>query len=129
MKSQTTTVPLSPDFERLRPSRQSHHFRRSVESCLRKNLSNPHFQMCDLCDCLHMSRTRLHRKLKLYYGTHFTQLLTDFRLHQAKALLTSSELTVSEITYEVGFKDPSYFVRTFRKVEGVTPRRYRLSYF
>ena len=104
------------------------HFRQKVVPFLQSNLDDPHFQMQDLCAYLHMSRTRLHRKLKRHCGMHFTQLLTALRMHQAKTLLLTSDLTVSQITYKVGFKDPSYFVRIFRKLEGVTPRRFRLEY-
>jgi AraC family transcriptional activator of pobA len=47
------------------------------------------------------------------------------RLLDAKRLLLYSQLTVSEIGYHLGFKDPSYFSRFFRRYEEVTPRDFR----
>ena len=47
---------------------------------------------------------------------------------ESKRLLAHSDLNVSEIAYQLGFEDPSYFTRLFRQVEGLSPREFREEY-
>ena len=109
------------------PCTPSGHFRQKVIPFLVVHLEDPTLKIKDLCAYLHLSRTHLHRKLKRHCRMNFTQLLTELRMQRAKTLLVTSELEVSQIAYQVGFTDPSYFIRLFRKLEQVTPRRYRLA--
>ncbi len=51
--------------------------------------------------------------------------LTDLRLRKAAELLKSTDMTVTEICYDVGFSGASYFSETFRKLYGCTPSEYR----
>ncbi|MET3504106.1 DNA-binding response regulator [Halalkalibacter oceani] len=60
-------------------------------------------------------------------GNSFRQLLANKRMNEAKRLLHSDELSIKEIAYEVGFRNPSYFTRQFKEMTGVSPREYRLS--
>jgi len=62
---------------------------------------------------------------KKTFGVTFTEYLTNFRIAQAKKLLSDPNLTVKGVTYRVGFMDPNYFTRVFRKSEGMTPTEYR----
>ncbi len=49
-----------------------------------------------------------------------------YRVEQAAKMLTNTDLSVLEIAMECGFNDYSYFIRTFKKLKGVTPKQYRL---
>lgn len=51
--------------------------------------------------------------------------LTEYRLQKSVEMLISSDRTVAEICYEVGFSGPSYFTETFRKNFGCSPNSYR----
>ena len=53
--------------------------------------------------------------------------LNDFRLRKSAELLTKTDMTVSEICYEVGFSNASYFAETFRNTFHCTPKEYRSS--
>ncbi len=53
------------------------------------------------------------------------EYLISYRLNEAKKLLRSSELPITEICYECGFSDSSYFGKAFRKAYGLSPREYR----
>ncbi len=55
----------------------------------------------------------------------FTEYLTNFRMEKAKYYLKNRNLTVKEVTYQVGYMDPNYFARVFKKYEGTTPTEYR----
>jgi two-component system response regulator YesN len=58
-------------------------------------------------------------------GATFVDYLTGLRMEKARHLLRSTGLDVGEVALRVGFKDPNYFRRVFRKLEGRTPREYR----
>jgi len=59
-------------------------------------------------------------------GTTFTAYLNEVRLAEARKLLSTSSMRISEICFEVGFRSLSHFTRLFKKVEGFSPKTYRL---
>lgn len=58
-------------------------------------------------------------------GQSFIKYLTDFRMNKAKELLCCTGKRSSEISIEVGYKDPHYFSYLFKKTQGMTPTQYR----
>ncbi len=70
----------------------------------------------------HLSRL-FHREL----GIGIWDFLNRFRMRKARELLAATSLAVSEVADRVGFTDPSYFCRVFRKLCGTTPQAYRES--
>ena len=60
------------------------------------------------------------------YGQTFREKLRDARLHQARLLLESTELSVSVIAGEVGYSSAAGFFSAFHKAFGVTPMEYRM---
>jgi YesN/AraC family two-component response regulator len=71
-----------------------------------------------------MSRSNLHRKLQALTNQPTHKFLRTLRLKRAAQLLKKSAGTVTEIAYEVGFNNPSYFSRIFRKQFGQTPSEF-----
>jgi two-component system response regulator YesN len=81
-----------------------------------------------------LEQTAEHVNLSSYYfsktfknehGKTFIDYLTDIRIQKAKELMEETNLSLKEICYEVGYKDPNYFSRVFKKVTGITPTDYR----
>jgi AraC-like DNA-binding protein len=58
-------------------------------------------------------------------GTHFNQLLSDYRCHLAKGLLANTDESIDEIVYLTGFSEPSTFYRAFKRWTDTTPVEYR----
>ena len=58
-------------------------------------------------------------------GENFIEYVTGIRMERAKELLLSSTLSMKEICGEVGYSDPNYFSRTFKKNVGLTPTEYK----
>jgi len=58
-------------------------------------------------------------------GQSFIKYLTDYRMNKAKELLRGTSMRSSEISLEVGYKDPHYFSYLFKKTQGMTPTQYR----
>ncbi|WP_202077917.1 response regulator transcription factor [Caldalkalibacillus salinus] len=60
------------------------------------------------------------------FQMNFIDYLTHIRIEKAKSLMASSSYSLKEICYEVGYRDPNYFSRVFKKSEGITPSEYRV---
>ncbi len=78
-----------------------------------------------VCQQMGMSRSNLHRKLTALTNHSLTFFIRHLRLHKSKELLKTSDMTISEIAYEVGFADPKYFSRVFSEEFNQTPSKFR----
>jgi len=72
-----------------------------------------------------MPPSRFCREFKAAFGVTFVDYLANVRVLQAKRLLANPAMPVADVACAVGFTDPSYFTRVFRKQEGVSPTEYR----
>lgn len=70
-------------------------------------------------------KMQLYRKLKAVTGWSVHTLIREIRIREAIRLLLSSEMNISEIAYNLGFSDPLYFSKYFKKEVGVAPQQYR----
>lgn len=78
-----------------------------------------------LSDMADIAETTFRRLFKQQTGKTPMEFLCDVRLTTAARKLLVSNSQVSTIAYEVGFEDPNYFVRVFKKAFGMTPNQYR----
>ena len=100
-------------------------FIQSVIQAVRENMDNDEFDIQELADSVHISRVHLFRKIKSLTGMSPTKFIRSIRLQKAKDLLTQKELTIAEIAYQTGFKDPAYFTRVYVEEFGQTPSQSR----
>ncbi len=85
--------------------------------------------LAEIADMLHFNEKYLGRLFKEQIGKSFAAYRCEFRLKSAANLLKSAELTnISEVAVSVGFEEPSYFDRLFKKAYGVSPKEYRKKY-
>lgn len=91
---------------------------------LRKNYGRhiPESEVALLCE---MSPSRFCREFKAAFGVTFVEYLSTHRIEEAKRLLGNPTISVTDIAAAVGFSDPSYFTRVFRKQQGISPSEYR----
>lgn len=78
-----------------------------------------------LCKNLNIGRTKLYEIFRTEMKTGISKYILRRRLHRAKKLLKTTELTVSEIAHQVGFTDYNYFSRVYKKCYGKSPKYYR----
>jgi AraC-like DNA-binding protein len=81
-----------------------------------------------LTDCARKANLSKHhfcRNLKKYIGMSPMRFVTFLKVGRAKELLQREDLNITEVALEVGFNDHSSFVRGFKKLTGVTPKKYR----
>ncbi len=91
-----------------------------------ENMSNSDFYVDDLGKELGMSRMQLYRKLKALVGQSANEFIRSIRLKRAAQLIKQDQLTISEITYQVGFNDLQYFRDCFKKQFGINPSEYSM---
>lgn len=89
-----------------------------------KSMSDPDFGIDHLLEALNTSRTHLHRKLKAITGQSASEFIRTIRLKRAAQLLEKGSNVVSQIGYETGFNDHSYFTKCFKKHFDVSPSEY-----
>lgn len=99
-----------------------------VINLLEKNYQNDWYGIHHLYTDLGISRVQLHRKLTALTGQSASNFIHNFRLEKAKKLLLKTEKNVSDIAYEVGITDASYFTQLFTKEHGITPTEFRKSF-
>jgi signal transduction histidine kinase/ligand-binding sensor domain-containing protein/DNA-binding response OmpR family regulator len=100
-------------------------FVKKVASIIEANIANSEFNVEILSREIGMSSTHLYRKLKSL--THFSakDIIKKYRLKKASLLLKNKGGNISEIMYEVGFSNLSYFAKCFKAEFGVSPKDYQ----
>lgn len=78
----------------------------------------------DVAQLCGMNTSTFSRAFKKEHGITFRDYLINYRIHRAQELLQNPNITVKDIAYTVGFHDPSYFTRMFRRIVGISPSRY-----
>lgn len=107
--SRETVSDLDKDF--------ADRFRQLIE----ENMGDSELSVENLGSMMGMSRVQLYRKIKALTNYSPVELLRIARLKKASSLLASSDKTISEITYEVGFTSPSYFTKCYKDYFGESP--------
>ena len=96
-------------------------FLEKITDVIKNNLANEQFGVSELAEEIGMSRSNLLRKLKKYSDQSVSQFIRQIRLEHSVELLKEKKLTVSEISFKVGFSSTSYFIKCFREHYGYPP--------
>ena len=99
-------------------------FMEKLRRLIDERLSDPNLSVEELGEQIGLSRVQLYRKTKALCGYSPNELLRIARLKRAASLLASTEKTVAEITYEVGFSSPSYFTKCYKEYFGEIPTEF-----
>ena len=97
------------------------NFVEKFKSLLDAKLGDSNLNVEDLGKDMGLSRVQLYRKIKSLTNYSPNELLRIARLKKAASLLASSDMTVAEIDYEVGFSSPSYFTKCYKEQFGESP--------
>lgn len=104
----------------------------SVETDLFSNLYN-YIQVhhCEkvtsevLCEKFYCSRSKIAHLIKKRTGKSLPEIVNELRIKDAKELLENSSIDITEIAYSVGYSDRSYFTGVFKRLVGMSPKKYR----
>ena len=91
-----------------------------------QHIGNEGLKVEEMAEAVGMGRSAFYGKVKELVGVSPSDFLRQMRMQRACQLLTKSKLSISEIAYAVGFNDPKYFAKCFKKDMGKTPSEYRL---
>lgn len=119
----------SNQSQRNRSADQTERFIEKTERIIIEHLEEEGFSIEELAKHLNLSRSQAYRKIKALTGMSTAIYIRFIRLQKAKELLAESELTISEIAYQVGFKSPVYFSQVFKETFGQSPKASRESLF
>ncbi|MDZ5001201.1 helix-turn-helix domain-containing protein, partial [Clostridium perfringens] len=97
---------------------------KEVIKYIQTNYKNP-ITIKELADIAQYSEYHFLRFFKSQTGKTCTQYINYFRIQKATLLLFNTNLSITEIAYEVGFGDVSYFIKTFKKFLSISPTKYR----
>ena len=78
----------------------------------------------DVAKYVGISPQHFSKIFKMETGTNYVDWLSNLRIEQAKKYLSNGDRTIKEICYLVGYKDPNYFSRIFKKIVGMSPSEY-----
>ena len=97
---------------------------KKVMQWLEENVSDAEITVDQLAAFVGMGRTSMYNKIKGLTGKSPVELIQEFRMEKATYYLKSGQYSVSETSYKVGFSDPGYFSRSFKKHFGMSPADY-----
>lgn len=90
-------------------------FLNKIITVIHDNITQAEFGPVQLAIQLHLSESQLYRKLKATSGKSTAIFIRSIRLQKGKELIQTTDKTISEVAYDVGFNDPSYFSRAFKE--------------
>lgn len=93
---------------------------------IEKHYTNPNLTLEDVAEAVGRSTAYYSHLLMKRQGMSFRQHLANKRISEAKRLLYEGRLSIKQIAYQVGFRNPSYFTRIFKEMTNMAPREYRL---
>lgn len=115
----------SPNLEKNPFSSESNISRLTTIS----NIINKHFTtgitLQNIADTLNMSTKQISRIIHKEYGCTFYRLIINLRINQATKMLVSTNLSVTEISHQVGYDSTSNFYKAFKKIHNCMPLEYR----
>lgn len=116
-----TTWPTSPRHRRFAPLRREAH--RAAELLRADPVRR--WSVRDLASEVHLSKSQLGRVFVEAYGKSPIAYLTMLRTERMAGLLRNTDTSIAVIAQEVGWRDPDFATRQFRRTVGVTPSQYR----
>lgn len=78
-----------------------------------------------IADKCNLSSCYFSKLFKREVGVNFSQYLKNKKIQHAKKLLKTTEIPILNIAIDLGFEDCGYFIRVFKNIEGITPKKYR----
>jgi signal transduction histidine kinase/DNA-binding response OmpR family regulator/ligand-binding sensor domain-containing protein len=103
-------------------------FIENVMDYVEENLSDPQFSVDNLVSKLAVSRAQLYRKFSSILGEKPNEFIRKYRIKRAAELIRKDFGNITEIAFEVGFNNLSYFSKCFKNVYKITPHEYSKNY-
>lgn len=96
-----------------------------LEKVIHHDIFDPEFSVERFCEIGRLSKSQLYRKIKSCIGCTPLEFIKQVRIKQASHMLKNSKKSISDIAFQCGFSDASYFSRVFKEWTGISPSEYR----
>ena len=96
----------------------------TIKQYIDSNFLDP-ISLDQLSSLFYINKFYLTRAFKDRYGTTINNYILEKRITRSKELLRFSDDSIEDISLKCGIKDPNYFSRVFKKIEGITPKEYK----
>ncbi len=93
-----------------------------LREIIQQNLHDSNFNVESISQEIGLSRVQLYRKVKAMTGVSVVELIRKARLQKGRKLLETTDMSVSEVAYAVGYTAPSYFSKSFKEEYGMSPQ-------
>ncbi len=125
-QSDSSTVAIRSDAssdsrQHGQPSEIDSRFYRRFVEIVEGNISDSSLSVEEIADRIGMSRVQMYRKIKAITNYSPVELIRNIRLAKASRMLKTTETTVSEVAYAVGFSTPGYFTKCYKERYGESP--------
>ncbi len=110
------------EFEKGKKVSKEHDVAQAAKEYIEGNYSNAGMSISDISEALCVNQTYLRKMFKSEMNMTLTEYITQYRMQEAKRLITSTEEKLSAIAEQVGYSDVSYFSNVFKKFYGTSPR-------
>ncbi len=116
---------LQPHIKEMRITSLDEKLIQKATDYVEQNLSDSDLSVEQLSGVLNMSRVHLYKRMLSLTGNTPSEFIRLIRLRHAEQLLRQSQLSISEISYQVGFNNPRYFSKYFKEMYGEMPSHYK----
>jgi AraC-like DNA-binding protein len=104
------------------------HLQESIAKAIdyiKENYYRPNLSLSEVSEAVNLSPYYFSHQFKKEYNTTFIEFVTKIRLEAALKLLKDMRLSVAQVSFAVGYQDPNYFSKVFKKWMNISPQEYR----
>lgn len=110
------------------PKTKDDHFMKTLNDELEENLFNEDYNVVSLSQKLNISRNHLYRKVKALTSYSTVEYIRVYKLNKAAELLKTQKYSIKEVCFKTGFKDQSYFTKSFKNHFNQNPTEFIKTY-
>lgn len=109
-------------FEKVKKDTKTSDIASAAKKFIEDNYSNSELAISDISESLCVNQTYLRKMFKSEMNMTLTEYITQYRMQEARKLITTTDEKLSTIAEKIGFSDVSYFSNVFKKYYGISPR-------
>ncbi len=128
IREKYTSSNIFMDINTGEPKSKDDYFMKSLNEELEENLFNEEYNVVSLSEKLNISRNHLYRKVKALTNYSTVEYIRVYKLNKAAELLKMQKYSIKEVCFKTGFKDQSYFTKSFKNHFNVNPTEFIRSY-
>ncbi len=110
------------DYEKYKKTSKTHDIAVSAQKYIEDNYKNSSLSVSDISEALCVNQTYLRKMFKSEFDMTLSEFITQYRMQEAKKLITTTNEKLTVVAESVGYSDVSYFSNVFKKYYGTSPR-------